>query len=75
MTNRDGEPVSTLGGQAWAIPKGAKNAKAACAWAQVMTSTDTWMKAAEARMAKVEEDKSFFTGLFPREHQGRRADP
>jgi multiple sugar transport system substrate-binding protein len=31
---------------------------------KTMTSTDTWMKAAEARMAKVKQDKSFFTGLF-----------
>jgi multiple sugar transport system substrate-binding protein len=64
VTNRDGEQVSTLGGQAWAIPKGAKNPKAACAWAQTMTATDTWMKAAEARVAAIEKDKGFFTGLF-----------
>jgi multiple sugar transport system substrate-binding protein len=64
VTNREGEQVSTLGGQAWAIPKGAKNAKAACAWAQTMTATDTWMKAAEARGAKIAQDKGFFTGLF-----------
>ena len=64
ITSRDGKPVSTLGGSAWAIPKGAKNPKAACAWAKTMTTTDTWMKAAEARMAKVKADGSFFTGLF-----------
>jgi multiple sugar transport system substrate-binding protein len=64
VTNRQGEQVSTLGGSTWAIPKGAKNPKAACAWMKTMTSTDTWMKAAEARMAKVKQDKSFFTGLF-----------
>jgi multiple sugar transport system substrate-binding protein len=29
-----------------------------------MTSTDTWMKAAKARMDTVTKDKSFFTGLF-----------
>ena len=64
ITSRDGKPVSTLGGQAWAVPKGAKNLKAACAWAKTMTATDTWMKAADARMAKVKKDGSFFTGLF-----------
>jgi len=64
ITDREGNPVSTLGGSAWAIPKGAKNPTAACAWAAEMTSTDTWMKAAEARIAKVKADKSFFTGLF-----------
>jgi multiple sugar transport system substrate-binding protein len=29
-----------------------------------MTDQATWMKAADARIAKVKEDKSFFTGLF-----------
>ncbi|MFL6080961.1 MAG: extracellular solute-binding protein [Ornithinibacter sp.] len=64
FTDRQGQPTSLLGGSAWAIPKGAKNPVAACAWAKTMTSTDTWMKAAEARQQKVEQDKSFFTGLF-----------
>ena len=64
FTDRQGKPVSTLGGSAWAVPKGAKNPVAACAWAKTMTATDTWMTAAEARMKTVQEDKSFFTGLF-----------
>jgi multiple sugar transport system substrate-binding protein len=64
FTDRDGKPVSMVGGSAWAIPKGAKNAGAACAWAKTMTDKATWMKAADARLAKVKEDKSFFTGLF-----------
>jgi len=64
FTDRQGQQTSLLGGSAWAIPKGAKNPVAACAWAKTMTSTDTWMKAAEARQQKVAEDKSFFTGLF-----------
>jgi len=64
FTDRQGEPMSLLGGSAWAIPKGAKNPTAACAWAKTMTATDTWMKAAKARMDTVTKDKSFFTGLF-----------
>lgn len=64
ITDRQGKPVSMLGGSAWVIPKGAKNPVAACQWAKTMTSTDTWMKAAQARMQTVEKDKSFFTGLF-----------
>ena len=64
VTDRSGNPVSTLGGSTWAVPKGAKNTTAACAWMKTMTSTDTWMKAADARIKKVEQDKSFFTGLF-----------
>ncbi len=64
FTDRQGKPVSTLGGSAWAVPNGAKNPAAACAWAKTMTAKDTWMQAAEARMAKVTKDNSFFTGLF-----------
>ena len=64
MTDRQGKPVSTLGGSAWVLHKGAKNPDAACRWAQTMTATDTWMKAAAARMQTVAKDKTFFTGLF-----------
>ena len=64
FTDRQGQTISTLGGSAWAVPKGSKNPAAACAWAKTMTATETWMKAAEARMATVEKDGSFFTGLF-----------
>jgi multiple sugar transport system substrate-binding protein len=64
FTDRQGQPMSLLGGSAWAVPKGAKNPVAACAWAKTMTSTDTWMKAAEARAQTVAKDDSFFTGLF-----------
>ncbi|MEV6283264.1 hypothetical protein [Kribbella sp. NPDC051770] len=64
FTDRQGQPISTIGGSAWVIPKGAKNADAACKWAKTMTSVDTWNKAADARMQTVAKDKSFFTGLF-----------
>jgi multiple sugar transport system substrate-binding protein len=64
FTNRQGEPISTIGGSAWVVPKGAKNVNAACKWAKTMTSLETWHKAAEARMQTVAKDKSFFTGLF-----------
>jgi multiple sugar transport system substrate-binding protein len=64
FTDRQGQPISTAGGSAWVVPKGAKNATAACQWAKTMTSLETWQKAAEARMQTVTKDKSFFTGLF-----------
>lgn len=64
FTDHDGKPVSMVGGNTWAVPKGSKNPAAACAWAQTMTDKATWLKAADARMAKVKEDKSFFTGIF-----------
>jgi multiple sugar transport system substrate-binding protein len=64
FTDRQGKPISTAGGSAWAVPKGAKNFDAACKWAKTMTSVETWNKAADARMETVRKDKSFFTGLF-----------
>jgi multiple sugar transport system substrate-binding protein len=64
FTDKQGQPISILGGNAWAIPKGAKNPTAACAFAKTMTDKETWMKAAAARIATVKKDKSFFTGLF-----------
>lgn len=64
FTDRQGNPASTVGGQAWVIPKGAKNVDAACKWAKTMTTVETWQKAAEARMQTVTKEKSFFTGLF-----------
>jgi multiple sugar transport system substrate-binding protein len=64
FTDRQGQPISTATGSAWVVPKGAKNANAACQWAKTVTSVETWHKAAEARMQTVAKDKSFFTGLF-----------
>ncbi|GAA1149329.1 extracellular solute-binding protein [Kribbella jejuensis] len=64
FTDRQGKPISMLGGSAWVVPKGAKNPNAACQWAKTMTSIATWHKAAEARMQTVAKDKTFFTGLF-----------
>jgi multiple sugar transport system substrate-binding protein len=64
FTDRQGNPISTIGGSAWVVPKGAKNVDAACKWAKTLTSVETWNKAAEARMQTVAKDKSFFTGLF-----------
>lgn len=61
---RDGKPVSFETGSAWAIPKGAKNTKAACEFAKTMTETSTWMKAAAARVKKVDAAKQPFTGLY-----------
>ncbi|WP_030455014.1 ABC transporter substrate-binding protein [Herbidospora cretacea] len=49
---RDGQPVNSVGGNAWAVPKGAKNPEAACVWMKEMTSAGTWIAAARARQAK-----------------------
>ncbi len=51
FTDTDGAPLTYATGQAWAIPAGAVNVDAACAFAATMTSTDTWLAAAEASKA------------------------
>jgi multiple sugar transport system substrate-binding protein len=58
------EPLAFASGSAWAIPKGSKNPEAACRFAATMTKTDTWIKAAEARIALREKDGGLFTGLL-----------
>ncbi len=64
ITDAEGQPFAMAGGSAFAIPAGAKNPAAACAWAIEVTSEDAWMAAGEARNAKVEEEDAINTGLF-----------
>jgi multiple sugar transport system substrate-binding protein len=59
-----GEPIAFTGGSAWAIPSGADNAEAACRWARVMTSTDAWRAAADARLSEREAEGKPFTGIL-----------
>ncbi len=61
---RDGTPLTFADGNAWAIPKGAKNPTAACAFVATMTSTDTWVAAAQARADARAKDKKPYTGTF-----------
>jgi multiple sugar transport system substrate-binding protein len=61
--NLKGQPINYETGSAWAIPKGAKNQKAACTWMKTMTSVSTWMAAAKNR-AKIRKDKNQpYTGI------------
>jgi multiple sugar transport system substrate-binding protein len=60
----EGDPLAFASGSAWAIPKGSKNPEAACRYAATMTKTDTWIKAAEARIALREKEGGLFTGLL-----------
>jgi multiple sugar transport system substrate-binding protein len=64
FTDRQNRPISFEDGSAWCLPKGAKNPAAAGNWMKVMTATDTWLKAAVARQATVDKNKSIFTGLW-----------
>ncbi len=64
VRTREGDPIAFASGSAWAIPKGSANPEAACRYAKVMTATDTWVKAAEARVALRKEEGGLFTGLL-----------
>jgi multiple sugar transport system substrate-binding protein len=64
VRSREGDPIAFASGNVWAIPKGTANPEAACRFAKVMTSTDSWVKAAEARIAARKEDGGLFTGLL-----------
>ncbi|WFE93006.1 extracellular solute-binding protein [Micromonospora sp. WMMD987] len=64
FTDRQGKPLTMANGQAWVIPKGAKNPDAACAFARTVTATDTWMAAANARLAARKAQNLPFTGVW-----------
>jgi multiple sugar transport system substrate-binding protein len=49
--SREGEPITFATGNAWAIPKGAKNADAACAFIASVTEKEAWVEAAKAAAA------------------------
>ncbi|MFI7420633.1 ABC transporter substrate-binding protein [Nonomuraea sp. NPDC049684] len=59
-----GEPLAYSSGSAWAIPKGAGNAAAACRFAKTMTLVDTWTAAAQARLDKRKGEGKPFTGVL-----------
>ena len=61
---KNGDTIAYGTGSAWAIPKGSKNAAAACRFAKAMTSVDSWVAAANARIALRSADGKPFTGLL-----------
>lgn len=61
---RGGDTLAYASGSAWAIPAGSANPDAACRWARVMTSTDAWEAAANARIEVREEEGKPFTGIL-----------
>lgn len=64
IKTKDGSPTSYATGSAWAIPANSANPQAACRFIRNMTSTDAWMKAAQARNDKQQKAGHPFTGLF-----------
>jgi len=64
VRDRHGKTLAYASGSAWAIPAGSDNPAAACRWARVMTSTDAWKAAAEARVKLRNADGKPFTGIL-----------
>jgi multiple sugar transport system substrate-binding protein len=62
--DRQGQPLTYATGQAWAIPKGAKNPEAACEFAKTMTAADTWVAAAKARAEALRAEGGDYTGTY-----------
>lgn len=64
FTDKEGNPISYVTGSAWAIPKGAANVDAACAFAKTVTSTEAWVAAATARAELRATDGKINTGVY-----------
>ncbi len=64
VKDRQGNPLAYSSGSAWAIPKGSPNAGAACRFAKEMTTVDSWVAAAQARLDLRTEDGKPFTGVL-----------
>jgi multiple sugar transport system substrate-binding protein len=62
--DKDGNPFSVTSGQAFVIPKAAKNPDAACAWALALTSIEAWTAAGQARADTRAKSGGVNTGIF-----------
>lgn len=65
FTDREGNPISMATGSAWAIPTNSGNYEGACALAKTMTSTEAWVRAAEARAELRAESDRVNPGTSP----------
>jgi multiple sugar transport system substrate-binding protein len=72
FTNRAGGPITMFSGNAWAVPKGSKNAADACAYAKAATSVQAWVTAAKKRFDARKAAGSTFTGLYTANNQADR---
>jgi len=64
FTDRQGNPFTYIGGNGWAIPKGAEHPALACTWMKSMTSVHSWLVAAQKRAAAAKKAGQPFTGLY-----------
>lgn len=62
--DREGNVLSFATGSSWAIPRGAENYDAACAWMATMTHPDTWYAAAQERANIRAEAGTTYTGTY-----------
>ncbi|MFI9007522.1 ABC transporter substrate-binding protein [Actinosynnema sp. NPDC053489] len=64
FTDREGRVLTESGGQAWAIPKGARHPDLACRFLVTMTDTRTWVTAATARRDALAKAGRPYGGTF-----------
>jgi multiple sugar transport system substrate-binding protein len=64
FTDRHGQVLTESGGQAWAIPKGARHPDLACRFLVTMTDTRTWVTAAIARRDALAKAGRPYGGTF-----------
>ena len=64
FTDRQGNPLTEAGGQAWAVPKGSRHPELACDFIATMTAADTWVTAAKARRDALAEKGKPYSGTF-----------
>jgi multiple sugar transport system substrate-binding protein len=64
FTDRKGNAFTESGGQAWAIPEGARHPELACRFLVTMTAADTWVTAAKARRDALAKKGKPYGGTF-----------
>lgn len=64
FTDRQGNPITYATGSAWAIPTGAANPEAACAFMTTMSSPAAWERAAQVRADLRAESGGTYTGTY-----------
>ncbi len=64
FTDRQGNPLTFATGNTWAIPEGAKNPEAACAFMKTMTDPASWAAASQTRADQRAADGQTFTGVY-----------
>ena len=64
FTDRQGNPLTFATGNTWAIPRGAQNPEAACAFMKTMTDPASWAAASQTRADQRAADGQTFTGVY-----------